>query len=254
MSTLDHALSSFQTPTTSPQSSRTALAIGTVGRVGEELINCLLESRVYSSVSVAVEAPMRSIVPRLRPWQIPATALADQSSAGSEDIALPRVDDVFCCISDARSYFKRDQAYVQLRKEQVPSLARLAAQHGAKRFILLAPLSAFLQLTGTTSGLIDMRESDLAALGFEALIITRPTADYATAQGNVLDRLVGWGAKAIMQIMIPQRLQPLRARQIAQAAVNAASLLGNGTHVIGSAKIAELATPGVTIKPKRMRL
>jgi hypothetical protein len=254
MSTLDYALSSTRTTRASEQASRSALAIGTVGRIGEELINCMLESAVYSSVSVAVEAPMRSMVPRLQPWRVPAMALADLDNVGSEQIELPRVDDVFCCISDARSYFKRDQAYVQLRKEQIPPLARLAAQRGAKRFILLAPLSAFLQLTGTTSGLIDVRESDLAALGFEALIITRPSADYANAQGNVLERLIGWGAKAIMQIVIPQRLQPLRARQIALAAVNAASLLGNGTHVIGSDKIAELAAPGVTIKPKRMRL
>jgi hypothetical protein len=63
-----------------------------------------------------------------------------------------------------------------------------------------------------------------------------------------------WGAKAIMQIMIPQRLQPLRARQIAQAAVNAARLLGPGVHVIGAHEIAALAAPGVPVTPKRMRL
>ena len=141
-----------------------------------------------------------------------------------------------------------------LRKEQIAPLAQIAARNGAKRFILLAPLSAFLQLTAPSGGLIDLRESELAALDFETLIIVRPAADYATAQGNVLERLIGWGAKAIMQIMIPQRLQPLRARQIAQAAVNAARLLGNGVHVVGAHEIAELAAPGVPVKTKRMRL
>jgi hypothetical protein len=253
-SPLDNALASATTSASTARASRSALALGTVGQIGEELINCLLESPAYSSVSVGVEAPLRSVVPRLQPWQVPAAALADLARVEPADIELPRVDHVFCCISDARSYFKRDQAYVQLRKEQIPALARLAAQRGAKRFILLAPLSAFLQLSASAGGLIDVRESDLTSLGFEALIIVRPTADYATAQGNVLERLIGWGAKAIMQIMIPQRLQPLRARQIAQAAVNAASLLGAGIHIVGAHEIAELAAPGTQNTPKRMRL
>lgn len=253
-SPLDNALASATTSAPTARASRSALAIGTVGRIGEELINCLLESPAYRSVSVAVEAPMRSVVPRLQPWRVSAAALDDLARAGSADIVLPRVDDVFCCISDARSYFKRDQAYVHLRKEQIPALARLAAQREAKRFVLVAPLSAFLQLSAPAAGLIDVRESDLVALGFEALIIVRPTADYATAPGNVLERLIGWGAKAIMQIMIPQRLQPLRARQIAQAAVNAAGLLGRGVHIVGAHEIAELAAPGTQSKPKRMRL
>ena len=253
-SPLDNALASATTSGSTARAARSALALGTVGRIGEELINCLLESPAYNSVSVGVEAPLRSVVPRLQPWQVSAAALADLARAEPADLEVPRVDDVFCCISEARSHFKRDQAYVQLRKEQIPALARLAARRGAKRFILLAPLSAFLQLSASTAGLIDVRESDLVNLGFEALIIARPTADYATAQGNVLERLIGWGAKAIMQIMIPQRLQPLRARQIAQAAVNAASLLGTGVHIVGAHEIAELAAPGTQSTPKRMRL
>jgi hypothetical protein len=253
-SPLDNALSSASTSAAPLRASRSALAIGTVGRIGEELINCLLESAIYSSVNVVVETPLRSMVPRLQPWQVAPSAMHDFVCGVTGKIALPRVDDVFCCISDARSYFKRDQAYVQLRKEQIPALAQLAAQQGARRFILLAPLSAFLQLAATAGGLLDVRESDLVALGFEALIIVRPTSDYTSSPGNVVERLIGWGAKAIMQIMIPQRLQPLRARQIAQAAVNAASLLGTGTHIVSAHQIAELAAPGAPIKPKRMRL
>jgi hypothetical protein len=253
-SSLDNALAAGRTPTVQPAASRTALAIGTVGRVGEELINCLLEDPIYSTVSIAVEAPLRSMMPRLQPWLVSADAMTSLPTATPAHLSLPRVDDVFCCISDARSYFKRDQAYLQLRNEQIAPLAQLAAQQGARRFILLAPLSAFLQLTSPSGGLIDMRESDLARIGFETLIIVRPAADYATAQGNVIERLIGWGAKAIMQIMIPQRLQPLRARLIAQAAVNSARLLGAGVHVVAADRVAELAAPGVPIKPKRMRL
>ena len=250
---LVHALASAGPDRAIRPASRSALAIGTVDRVGEELINCLLESPDYGSVHVVVEAPMRSMLPHLKPWQVSTSALSDLPYATSE-ISLPHVDDVFCCISDARSYFKRDQAYVLLRRRQIPPFAQRAAQSGARRLIVLSPLSAFLQLTASSGGLIDLLESELASLGFEVLIIVRPSADYATAEGNALERLIAWGAKAIMQIMIPQRLQPLRARQIAQAAVNAARLLGPGVHVIGADKIAALLAPGVPVKPKRMRL
>jgi hypothetical protein len=232
---------------------RTALAIGTVGRVGEELINCLLESPVYSSVTVAVEARLQSMLPRLHPWQLPAAALDDAWRFEAAQIVPPRTDDVFCCISDARSYFKRDQAYVRMRAEQVLSMARLAARHGSQRFILVSPLSAFLQLS-VQDGLMDLRELELTRLEFDSLIIVRPSAEFGGAQGKLLERLIGWGAKAIMQIMIPQRLQPLRAREIAQAAVNAAHTLGGGVHIVGGDKIAELAAPGVPSKAHRIRL
>jgi hypothetical protein len=240
-SPLENVLASATTSASTARASRSALAIGTVGRIGEELINCLLESSAYSSVSVGVEAPLRSVVPRLRPWQVSAAALADLARGEPADIALPGVDDVFCCISDARSYFKRDQAYVQLRKEQISAFARLAARRGAKRFILLAPLSAFLQLSASAGGLIDVHECDLVKLGFEALIIARPTADYATAQGSALERLIGWGAKAIMQIMIPNDWQPLRAREIARHTVNTALSSAPGVHIITSAEVAAVA-------------
>lgn len=252
-SPLDNAPAFPGSNQTAISTSRSALAVGTVGRVGEELLNCLLESLHYKTVNVIVQAPMRSMLPRLQPWQVPPSALSDCAREASA-IALPRVDDVFCCISDARSYFKRDQAYVRLRREQIPLLAQRAAQSGARRLIVLSPLSAFLQLTASSAGLIDLLETELAGLGLEVLVIMRPAADFRTAEGNTLERLIAWGAKAIMQIMIPQHLQPLRARQIALAAVNAARLLGPGVHVIGAHEIEALASPGVPVKPKRMRL
>src|SRR4029079_14881173 len=150
-SPIDNALAATKTPATAPRASRSALAIGTVGRIGEELLNCLLESPEYHVVHVLVETPMRSMMPRLQPHQVSIAAMNDLPHTSAK-IALPRADDVFCCISDARSYFKRDRAYVMLGKDQIPPLAQIAAGNGAKRFILLAPLSVFLQLTAPAGG------------------------------------------------------------------------------------------------------
>ncbi|MEO8628293.1 MAG: hypothetical protein ABI612_09370 [Betaproteobacteria bacterium] len=221
--------------------SRSALAIGTVGRIGEELLNTLLESAAYRSVSVAVEAPLQSMMPRLRPWQIGAAVLDGVAEAALANVSMPHVDDVFCCISDSRSHFKRDQAYVSVRAEQISALARLAVGQGAKRFVLLSPLSAFLQLSAAHDSVISLNEAALASMAFETIIIMRPTAEHAIAGSGWLERLIGWGAKAIMEIITPQRLQPLRARQIAQAAVNAAQTLGPGLHVVTGQQIRELA-------------
>lgn len=222
-----------------PAVPRTALAIGTVGRLGEELINCMLETPFYESVHVVVEAPLRSMLPRLRPWQVAATAFDDLTPASG--IALPRADDVYCCIGGSRTYFRRDRAYLPLTAEQVPALARIAARNGARRFILLAPLSAFLQLSMPTGAAMHVREVDLVGLGFETLVIVRPTADFTAGHGNPLERLIAWGAKAVMEIIIPQRLQPLRARHIAQAAINDATNLAPGVHIVGPDRILALA-------------
>jgi hypothetical protein len=251
-SPLDHALGAGVSRAGAEAPGRSALALGTVGRVGEELLNCLLESPNYQRVHVLVEAPMRSMMSRLQPWQVSPTAMQDVA-ANATAPALPCVDDVFCCISDARSHFKRDQAYVMVDRSHIVALARAARASGARRFVLLAPLSAFLQLTSSSTGPIDVHESDLVSAGFASLIIVRPTADYAAPQGNVIERAIAWGAKAVMQIMTPPKLQPLRARKIAQAAVNAASLLGAGTHIVGAEAIAQLASPGEPVQLKRRR-
>src|SRR4051812_8102255 len=126
---IDNALAATQKVPAPTPASRSALAIGTVGRIGEELINCLLESPEYRAVHVVVETPMRSMMPRLLPHQIPTAAMNHPPHASAET-SLPHVDDMFCCISDARSHFKRDQAYVMLRKEQIAPFARIAARNG----------------------------------------------------------------------------------------------------------------------------
>ena len=240
---LTAALSSRNVPRSS-KVSRSALAIGTVGRIGEELLNSLLENAAYRSVGVAVEAPLQSMIPRLQPWQIGAAVLDDVAGAALANLSMPRVDDVFCCISDSRSYFKRDQAYVGIRAEHISALARLALDQGAKRFVLLSPLSAFLQLSAAHDSVISLSEAELASMAFETVIIMRATAEHTIAGSGWLERLIGWGAKAIMEIITPQRLQPLRARQIAQAAVNAAQTLGTGLHVVTGQQIRELAKGG----------
>lgn len=217
--------------------SRTALAIGTVGRLGEALVNALLESAEYAAVHVAVGMPLRSTLPRLRPWRIDPAALERNDSPAA---AMPPVDDVYCCIDGSRSHFGRDLAYFPLPARQVTALGRLAAQSGARRLILLSPLPAFLQLSA--AGATHPREIDLVGLGFETLVIVRPTADYRATHGSTLARLIAWGARAAMEIVIPQGLQPLRAHDTARASI-AAAALGAGVHVLDPERIRALGHP-----------
>lgn len=220
---------------------RSALAIGTVGRTGEALINSLLAHPDYATVHVAVEAPLRSTLPRLRPWRIDPDALARHGDAA--DCALPPVDDVYCCIDGSRSHYGRDRAYVPVSAGQVPELARLAAAAGARRFILVSPLPAFLQMAAPAGGALHLREIGLIRLGFETLAILRPTEDFDRGRGNPLARLATWGAKAVLEIVIPRSLQPLRAQEIARAAIGAAAL-GPGVHILGPERIAALRNAG----------
>lgn len=217
---------------------RSALAIGTVGRTGEALINALLEHPDYATVHVAVEAPLRSTLARLRPWRIDPDALACHGDAAGS--ALPPADDVYCCIDGRRSYFGRDRAYFPVAAQQLPVLARFAAAAGARRFILVSPLPAFLQLAAPAGGALHLREIDLIRLGFETLAILRPTTTGGGGRGNVLARLVARGASAMLEILMPQGLQPLSPHRIAQAAI-AAAALGPGVHMIGGDRIAALA-------------
>ncbi|MCW5625634.1 MAG: hypothetical protein KIT73_13050 [Burkholderiales bacterium] len=154
--------------------------------------------------------------------------------SGGPWLPLPAADDVFCCLGDERSYHRRDQAYRAVLESDVTPIAHSAAAGGCRRFVLVAPMAAFLQLAGTGRGFTSTAEATTAALGFETIVFVRPTENDRKREGTWLQRAAAAWIGTLAHYLTPQQLQPVTSKTVAAAVVGAPWKLGPGIHVIGA--------------------
>jgi N-acetyl-gamma-glutamylphosphate reductase len=94
LTSLDQALAGAQHAPAAAAASRTAFVIGNTGKLGEELLNVLLESPQYAAIHVGVRKAMRSHVPKLHPMVVPGDLAAWDPCA--EIKTAP--EDLYLCI------------------------------------------------------------------------------------------------------------------------------------------------------------
>lgn len=238
MTDLQQALAGAQRSAPQAQAARRAFVIGNVGRLGEELLNVLIESPRYARIAVAVRKPMRTVVAKLEPVVIPAAIDAWDAAAILRKL---EPDDAFLCLEPApASFWRIARPYVPIGSSQAVALARGLRAAGARRAAVLTPLEALLQL-GDSSLLGNVDELAIAGAGFERLLILRPTAeDRAASAGSGFAALGALVVRILAGYMTPRSLQPVRARRAAEVAVEALATMANGVRVIGAARLHEI--------------
>jgi hypothetical protein len=230
-------------PPPPPHSAAThsALALGVVGALGEELLAALIGSGRYATVHVGVDQPIGSATARFRPWVV------------GDGVVI--ADEAYVCITGAGALLPKASPMVRVRPEGAVAAARTARECGARRLVLVSPLSALLQLNAAAHTLSSADEVDIAGLGFESLLVVRPTADAAAADGNWMQRAVRSVARMVLEIMLPQQVLPLRARTAALAIMEAARRAGPGVHVLGAIELSVIVSETMPeALPKRARL
>jgi hypothetical protein len=204
-------------------------AIGLVGSLGDELLAQLLASSEYAEVHVAVEQSLTSTTTRFVPWVRGAP--------------MPAVDELFLCVTSAETFVPKDSALQRLLPEEIAPAARAARAAGIRRLVLVAPLTALLQLSSITRLIADEVELELAQLGFERFLIVRPTAADRAGRGTGLRAILNWAGKAVLDIMLPASVRLLSARTAARAILLAAAQVPAGVTVLGARELNALAEP-----------
>jgi hypothetical protein len=220
---------------------RSALALGVVGALGEELLAGLVGGGRYAVVHVAVEAPIATATARFRPW-VPGDGVVV-------------ADDAFVCITGPETFVPKATPMQRVAAADSVAAARLARACGASRLVLVSPLPALLQLNAAAQALSSAAEVELAELGFETLLVIRPTEDGGAAPRGWLPGLVRTFTRMVLDIMLPHRVQALRARTAALAILAAAESAGPGIHVLGARELAAIVEQTMPeALPKRPRL
>jgi hypothetical protein len=201
---------------------RAVLVAGAGGALGSEVVERLLGASGLAPVRVLATQPVQATLRGLE------VVLLDALSAAN---AAPLAVVVF---DRERHANGRDAAFLRPTPDQLPALAARLHAVGVRHLLVVMPHAAASLPDALKAGLASLDEQAVAALGFERLAILRSarTPDAATSRGlqRVADAVL-----AQLRVMTPQHQQPLRARKVAQIAVEAAKRLADappGTRVL----------------------
>ena len=147
----------------SQETQRVALALGMTGAVGEELLAALVGSPRYRLVHVAVKQAIASATAKFRSWVV-----------GSFRVAA---DDAFVCVTDDAVPLPQTSPLQRCGSDHVLAAAQAAREAGVRRLVVIAPVSALLQLNAASHIVSSEQELALVEMRFETLVIVRPTRD-----------------------------------------------------------------------------
>lgn len=220
---------------------RSALALGMVGGLGEELLAALVGAGRYATVHVGVDQPIGSAAARFRPWVV------------GDGVVL--ADDAFICITGEETLVPKGTPMQRVTGADVVAAARTARDCGASRLVLVSPLPALLQLNAASHTLSSASEVEISGMGFHTLLVIRPTADGASPAGGWFPGVVRTFTRMVLEIMLPQRVQALRASTAAAAILAAVDRAAPGIHVLGARELTSLVEETMPAAlPRKVRL
>jgi hypothetical protein len=212
--------------------------VGNVGKLGEELLNAVMESPGYAAVAVGVLRAMRTVASRLKPLVLSRDHVTWDPAAALG--CAP--DDLFICLETPRvSYWKVSTPYVAVTSEEMVAFARRMHAAGTRRIAVLTPMEVHEQL-GAGSFIRSVDEIALVETGFSRIVILRPSVEErAVASAGLGESVANVVLRTLRSVMAPKQLQPVRTLRAARITVDALAGLGDGVHIIGAARLRELA-------------
>ena len=147
---------------------RTAVVAGATGMVGTLLLRQLATSADYSEVRVLGRRAPAQAHPKFRFVETDFEDLSKQAAALA-------ADDVFCCLGTTLRKAGSQPAFERVDYHMVVDLARAAHKAGARRFLVVSAVGASEHSPAFYSRVKGRMEQAVAAVGFEAVHIVRPS-------------------------------------------------------------------------------
>jgi uncharacterized protein YbjT (DUF2867 family) len=214
----------------------TALLLGATGLVGGHVLDQLLADPAYRRVTVLGRRPVARMDSKLDQRS------ADFDRLGDHAISFA-VDDVFCCLGTTIAIAGSQEAFRRVDHDYVVDAARLAAEHGARRFLLVTAAGANARSRIFYNRVKGQAEDAVRALPLESVVILRPSLLLGERTGErsgekLAQRLmpvVGW-----MMVGPLRRYRAVEAATVARAMVRLAREAPRGVRVVESEEIQQI--------------
>ena len=191
-----------------------ALVIGGTGLVGSHLLEQLNADQRFGKIYALSRRPTK---PHSRIVNI-VTEL--DAVTGQEEFF--DVDVVFCAIGSTIKKAGSQAEFRRIDYELPMHIARLAKQHGAKKFILVSSIGVTDQPKVFYLKVKHELERDLHALGFDQLSILRPSLIMGNRKEFRLGELISRVAMKYLNPLTAAKYRGVHARSIAVSMINEA--------------------------------
>lgn len=146
-----------------------ALVLGGTGLVGREVVRLLNESENFSQIDALVRRE-----PAFNECAKVNTLLMNHADPATS-LEGVEADVVFCALGTTQKAAGSKEAFYQVDHDLVLSLAQAAHKQGVKRFIVVSALGAQASSAIYYNRIKGQVESKLKAIGFESLVLIRPS-------------------------------------------------------------------------------
>jgi uncharacterized protein YbjT (DUF2867 family) len=204
---------------------RTVLVAGSTGLVGRELLAGLLADDSVAAVHSVGRRELPLTHPKLTQHQVHFKALP----------TLPRVDEAFVALGTTIKVAGSQEAFRAVDHDAVIAVAKAAKAAGATRLGVVSAMGADKRSAIFYNRVKGETEDALAALGFDTLVIARPS--FLAGDRESLGQPVRGGEKLALRIsrmlapLIPGNLKSIDARLVARALLEGVPRL-KGRHVL----------------------
>jgi len=202
---------------------------GATGLVGREVLNMLLEDRLFSGVLAVVRRRTGLTHEKLEERVVDFEALEGALSGATAQIAV-------CCLGTTIKQAGSQENFRRVDHDYVLAFARAARAAGVQHFMVVTALGANAKSLTFYNRVKGEVEAELAALGFSALTIARPSL----LLGERAEFRLGERVFAPVAKWLPSKLRGIEASTVARALVVLARAPARGARVVASDELQRL--------------
>ncbi len=215
----------------------TVLLLGATGLIGSHCLNILLSDERFDRVIALVRKPLGITDPKLVQVIVDFDKLDNYSSEIKADAVLSTLGTTLRKAGSSVKFTKVDYEY-QLK------VAEIAKRNGAKTFILLSSLGADKKSMVLYTKVKGEVEEAISKLGYEKVIILRPSILIGTRAESRPGEAVGqWIAKELPFLFFGplSKYKGIPADTVAHALINAVQKSSTGVSIVENLEIFEWA-------------
>jgi uncharacterized protein YbjT (DUF2867 family) len=187
---------------------QTALIVGATGLVGQLLVQKALESSEYSLVKILVRRPIN--------WTHEKLSVIVQDF-DMFDTTKITADHVYCTLGTTMKKAGSAKEFYKVDYEYPLAIAQIAKQNGTQRFSIVTAMGANTESLFYYNRVKGQIEDSLKKIGFESLLIFRPSLLFGDRSEQRLGEKAGIWFANIFQGLIPNKYRGVEAAQVAQA-------------------------------------
>lgn len=221
---------------------RTAILAGGTGLVGRAVLRELLQDPLYGRIVALTRRPLGVSHVKLETVQTDFSDLDELNLSG---------DDAFCCLGTTLRAAGSPAAFRMVDYDHVVDFAGTVRRQGGKRFAVVSSVGADAGSRLLYSRTKGEMERTVAAMGFSALTILRPSLllgereEHRPGEGRLV-ALSPWITPLLVGPL--RRYRPVEAAVVARAMVRLTRAAEPGTRIVQSERLADACASTASVR------